>query len=91
MEFHFQSCVRGYHEYGEHWTAFLGEQLTCQHEVGNVTDRYAVAVKKDSGKTVGHVLKISRIRSMFLQYGFIITATVTGHWISWNTDMASMR
>ena len=48
MEFHFQLCVHGYHEYGEQWTAFLGEQLTCQHEVGNVTDRYAVqALRRD--------------------------------------------
>ena len=40
------SCVRGFHVYGEHWTAFVGEELTCQWERGNVVDRYAVAVKK---------------------------------------------
>ena len=85
MEFHFQSCVCGYHEYREQCTNFLGEQLTCQFEVSNVTDRYAVAVRKDSGKTVGHVLKkIFRICSVFLQHGFIITVTVTGRPISWN-------
>ena len=67
MEFHFQSCVRGYHEYGEQWTTFLGEQLTCP----NVMDQYAVSVKKDSSETVGQVLKkISRICSMFLQHSF---------------------
>jgi len=33
----------------------LGEQLTCEHEIGNMVDRYAAAVKKDSGETVGHV------------------------------------
>ena len=59
---------------------FYGEQLTCQREVGNITDRYAVTAKKDSGETVGHVLKkISRICSMFLRHGFIITATITDH------------
>ena len=63
--------------YGEHWTAFLGEELTCQQEIG---DRYAIAVKKDIGETVGHVpKKISRICSSFLQHGGTITAIVTGH------------
>ena len=85
MEFCLQSYVRGYHEYGEHWIAFLEEQLTCQREVGNVTDRYAVAIKKDSSKTVGHMLKkISRMRSMLLQHNFIITAIVTACQINWN-------
>ena len=79
MEFHLQSCVRGYHVYGEHWTAFLGEELTCQRKIGNVSDRYAVAVKKDTSETVGHVpKKISRICSSFLQHGGTITAVVTG-------------
>ena len=77
MEFHPKSCIRGYHEYGEQWDAFLGEQLICQCKVDNVTERYAVNVKKDSSKAVGHMLKkISRVSSAFLQHGFIITATV---------------
>ena len=85
MEFHPKSCIRGYHEYGEQWDAFLGEQLICQCKVDNVTERYAVNVKKDSSKTVGHMLKkISRVSSAFLQHGFIITATVSGHQINWN-------
>ena len=68
MEFRLQSCIRGYHVYGERWTALLGEELTCEREIGNVVDRYAVAVKKDTGETVGHVpKKISRICSSFLQ------------------------
>ena len=46
MEFRVQSCVRGYHIYEECWVALLGEELTCQQEIGNVVDRYAVAVKK---------------------------------------------
>ena len=80
MEFHLQSCVRGYHVYGEHWSAFLGEELTCQREIGNVLDRYAIAVKKDTGEIVGHVpKKISRICSWFLQHGGTIAAIVTGH------------
>ena len=79
MEFRSQSCIRGYHVYGERWTALLGEELTCEREIGNVVDRYAVAVKKDTGETVGHVpKKISRICSLFLQHGGVITAIVTG-------------
>ena len=70
MEFRVQSCVRGFHVYGEHWTAFVGEELTFQREIGNVVDRYAVAVEKATGETVGHVpKKISRICSSFLQCG----------------------
>ena len=83
MEFCFQTCVHGYHVYGEHWTAFLGEQLICQREVGNVANQYAVAVKKDSSEAVEYVpKKISRIRSMFLQHSIIIT--VTGHQRYWS-------
>ena len=80
MEFRLQSCIRGYHVYGERWTALLGEELTCQQEIRNVVDWYAIAVKKDTGETVGHVpKKISRICSSFLQHGGVITAVVTGH------------
>ena len=49
------SCIRGYHVYSENWTAALGEELFCERDIGNVIDRYAVAVKKDSGETVGHL------------------------------------
>ena len=80
MEFHLQSCVCEYHVCGEHLTAFLGEELTCQRKIGNMLDQYAVAMKKDTSQTVGHVpKKISRICSSFLQHGGTITAMVTGH------------
>jgi len=39
-----QSKIRGYHVYGEHWITVLGEQLICEQEIGNMADRYAVAV-----------------------------------------------
>ena len=51
------SCVRGYHVYDEIWTAVLGEVLITERELHNVADRYAVAVKKHSGETVGHLPK----------------------------------
>ena len=44
MELIAASCVRGYHVYGENCIAALGE-LYCERVIGNVTDRYAVAVK----------------------------------------------
>ena len=58
----------------------MGEELLCERELGNVVDRYDIAVKKlDSGVTVGHLpKKISRVCSMFTQRGGEITATVTG-------------
>jgi len=33
----------------------LGKQLLCEHEVGNIVDQYAIAVKNDTGITVGHL------------------------------------
>ena len=69
------SCVCDYHVYDEIWTATLREELLCIPKVGNVVDQYAVAVKKESGETVGHLpWKISRMYSMFNQRGGEITA-----------------
>ena len=80
MELIIPSCIRGYHVYGEIWTAVLDEQLFCEREIGNVVDRYAVAAKNNSRITVGHLprRKISRICSIFLMGGGTIMATVTG-------------
>ena len=39
------SCVCGYHVFGENWIAALGEELYCKRVIGNVINRYAVAVK----------------------------------------------
>ena len=53
------SKIHGYHVYGE---VILGEELTCEREIGNMVDRYAIAVKNDGGQIVGHVpRKISRM------------------------------
>ena len=84
------SCIRGYHVYGEIWTAVLNEQLSCKREIGNVVDRYAVVAKNDLGITVGHVpQKISRICSIFLMGGGTITATVTGQQ-RYSSDLAQV-
>jgi len=42
-EFKIGNFVRGYHVC---WTPVIGEQLVCEKEEGNPSDRYAVAVKK---------------------------------------------
>ena len=74
------SCVRGYHVYDEIWTAVLGEVLITERELHNVADRYAVAVKKHSGETVGHLpKKILMLCSMFIDKGGDITCVVTGN------------
>ena len=55
--------------YEEIWTAVFGEEFNTEREIGNIVDRYAVAVKKYSGETVGHLPKrISRMCSMFIHF-----------------------
>ncbi len=67
--FIFDSVIRGYHVYKDIWTAHIGD---CQAEPGNIHDLYAVAVKKPSGLTVGHVPRtISAVCCPFLRHGSI--------------------
>ena len=73
-----QSCVRGFHVYSVVWNPTIGEVLSCRREPTNVTDRYAVAVL-DSGTIVGHLpRKYSKIFSLFIRRGGIITCKITG-------------
>ena len=41
------SVVRGHHVCKEIWTSFIGEELSCKGEAGNIHDMYAVAVIKE--------------------------------------------
>ena len=67
------SCVCSYHIYRNVWNVVI-EELKCERELDNVSDRYAVAVKKD-----GHLPQnISRACSLFLRRGNFITCRVTG-------------
>ena len=76
--FSVESMVRGYHEYQDVWDAPVHEVLSCEREVGNVYDTFAVAVKKDD-EIVGHCpRKISAICSIFIRRGGKITCQVTG-------------
>ena len=77
-EFGRDCCIRGYHVYKETWRAAIGEELECDREPGNSCDRYAVAVKR-SGVVIGHLpRKVSRVCSLFLRRGGVISCTVTG-------------
>ena len=74
----FRSCVRGFHVYSAVWNPTIGEVLPCRREPTNVTDRYAAAVL-DSGTIVGHLpRKYSKIFSLFIRRGGIITCEITG-------------
>ena len=76
---HVERRVRGYHVYKEVWAAAVGEELICEREPDNASDRYAVAVKRE-GTIVGHLPReMTRVCSLFLRRGGSITCTVTGH------------
>ena len=42
-----ESVVRGYHVYHAIWEAVVSEELLCNAEAGNCSDRFAVAVVKN--------------------------------------------
>ena len=70
------SCVHSYHIYKNLWDAVIGEELQCERELDNESDRYAIAVKKD-GTIIDHLpQKISRACSIFLRRGNSITCRV---------------
>jgi len=72
------SCVRGYHVYQDIWTPVIGEQLVCEREEDNPTDRYAVVVL-DISAVVGHVPRnISTLCNVFLRRGGSISCIITG-------------
>ena len=53
-EFERVCCIRGYHVYRHIWEAHVGENLVCERQPNNETDRYAVSVKQD-GTIIGHM------------------------------------
>ena len=75
------SVVRGHHVYKEIWTSFIGEELSCQREDGNIHDMYAVAVIKElhwRETVVGHLPRqISTVCHLFLRKGDVIVCHVT--------------
>ena len=45
MELVIPSCVRDYHMERYEWQSYVGEELLCKHEIGNV-DQYAIAASE---------------------------------------------
>ena len=72
------SSIRGYHIYNAVWTTSIGEELSCEREVTNAADRYAIAVMNGS-QVVGYLpRKISRLCSMFILRSGMISCIVSG-------------
>ena len=64
--------------YSTIWTPVLGEILTCERELDNSEDRYAVAIRKDED-IIGHIpRKISFLCSIFIRRGGVIRSLITG-------------
>ena len=81
------SCVKGFHVYGDIWTLFVEETLLCEQESGNPNDAYAVAIKKGS-EVVGHVpRKSSAVCSLFLLLGGTICCEITDNQLRYPLDL----
>ena len=60
-----EAMIRGYHVYVTVWDAQIGEKHYCARKTGNISDLYAVTVKK-ADLTVGYIpMKISALCSFF--------------------------
>ena len=74
-----EAMVRGYHTYKDIWAASLGEELPCQREPSNRSDRFAVAVLK-TRTVVGHLpRKISSICSLYLRKSGLLSVVSRDH------------
>lgn len=63
-----ESAVRGCHAYFKTSTVCVGELMTCEIEENNDHDKYAVAVKSESCKIVGHVpIELSKLICKFIR------------------------
>ena len=76
--------IQGYHEYKNIWeNPSEDDELVCEHEIGNVHDTHAVAMRKDIDGvtiTVGHIpRKISSLCCISIRQGGTIRCKVSGH------------
>lgn len=63
-----ESSVRDYHAHFKYSTVHVGDVMMCEVEDDNPHDKYAVAVKNESGQTVGHIpIEISKIMNKFIR------------------------
>jgi len=75
------SKVRGYHVYKEIPNPIIGEDLSCEREIGKPHNLSMVAVKKlitGEWKIVGHVPRISPLSWVIIRGGGKIKCVVTG-------------
>ena len=75
-----ESCIRGYHAYFKYSTVCVGDLMMCEIEEDNKHDKYAVAVKDESGQIVGHIpIEISMIMNKFIRDSGEIEVECIGH------------
>lgn len=75
-----ESSVRGYHAYFKYSTVHVGDVMMCEIEEDNPHDKYVVAVKNESGQTVGHIpIEIPKIMNKFIRDCGEIEVECIGH------------
>lgn len=72
-ELYLEASTRGYHAYFKDATVYIGEILICEMEPNNRHSKYAVVVKNEDDRIVGHVpIELSKLFFKFLsEYGKI--------------------
>ena len=76
--FSLTTAVRGFHVYQDVWEPTIGEVLSCERDIGNSHDTFAVAIK-NSSEVVSHVPRFfSSICSIFIRRGGEIVCRITG-------------
>ena len=81
----YPSAARAYHYYRNYWQPVVGEKLDCMHERDNPFDLFAVAIKKTTGETVGHLqMENSRVTKYLMDRGarFIVVLTSLQYCVS---------
>ena len=75
-----ESSVRGYHAYFKYSTVCVGELMMCEIKENNDHDKYAVAVKNESGQIVGHVpIELSKLICKFIRDCGEVEVECIGH------------
>ena len=71
-EVYLEASIRGYHAYVKESTVYIGEILFCEMEPDNPHSRFAIAVKYEEDKIVGHVpAELSKIYKFLSKDGTI--------------------
>ena len=74
----YPSAVRGYHYYRKYWQPIVGEELVCMHERDNPFHLFAIAIKRTTGESVGHLpMENSRGSKYLMDRGARFTVVLT--------------